>query len=151
MAGVVLLIASLNVANMMLARGSARRKEIAIRLALGGARQTILQQLFTESFLLALAGGAAGLALIAYWSTRALIHSLAAFGAHRVPGLLGRARLSHSGRYHGFLRPENVGCSAWGRPGISRVPMLFPVSRTAKRRRQRPESAAGSSPAEMFW
>ena len=75
MAGVVLLIASLNVANMMLARGSARRKEIAIRLALGGARKTIVQQLFTESFLLALAGGAAGLAL-AYWSTRALMYSL---------------------------------------------------------------------------
>src|SRR5580658_2684782 len=75
MAGVVLLIASLNVANMMLARGAARRKEIAIRLALGGARQTIVQQLFTESMLLALAGGAAGLA-VAYWSTSALMHSL---------------------------------------------------------------------------
>ena len=76
MAGVVLLIASLNVANMMLARGAARRKEISIRLALGGARRTILQQLFTESFLLALAGGAAGV-LIANWSTELLIRSLA--------------------------------------------------------------------------
>jgi predicted permease len=75
MAGVVLLIASLNVANMMLARGSARRKEIAIRLALGGSRKTIVQQLFTESLLLALAGGAAGLAL-ANWSTSALMYSL---------------------------------------------------------------------------
>jgi predicted permease len=75
MAGVVLLIASLNVANMMLARGSARRKEIAIRLALGGARQKIVQQLFTESLLLALAGGAAGL-LVADWSTGLLMHSL---------------------------------------------------------------------------
>ena len=76
MAGVVLLIASLNVANMMLARGSARRKEIAIRLALGGARQKIVQQLFIESLLLALAGGAAGL-LVAYWSTAALVQSMA--------------------------------------------------------------------------
>ena len=76
MACVVLLIASLNVANMMLARGSARRREIAIRLALGGERGAIVQQLFTEGLLLALAGGAAGL-LAAYWSTGALVHSFA--------------------------------------------------------------------------
>ena len=74
-AGVVLLIASLNVANMMLARGTARRKEIAIRLALGGGRKNILQQLFMEGLLLALAGGAAGL-FVAYWSTSLLIRSL---------------------------------------------------------------------------
>jgi predicted permease len=76
MASVVLLIASLNVANMMLAQGAARRKEMAIRLALGGARRMILQQLFTEGLVLALAGGAGGL-LVAYWSSGALVHSLA--------------------------------------------------------------------------
>ena len=76
MAGVVLLIASLNVANMMLARGAARKKEIAIRLALGAGRRTILQQLFAEGFVLALLGGAAGLA-VAYWSTSLLIRSAA--------------------------------------------------------------------------
>ena len=75
MAAIVLLIASLNVANMMLARGSARRKEIAIRLALGGARKTIVQQLFAESMILAIAGGAAGL-VVASWSTEALLQSL---------------------------------------------------------------------------
>ena len=74
-AGVVLLIASLNVANMMLARGTARGKEIAIRLALGGSRAAILRQLLAEGFLLALAGGAAGIA-IAYWSTDALVRSM---------------------------------------------------------------------------
>jgi predicted permease len=75
-AGVVLLIASLNVANMMLARGTTRGKEIAIRLALGGSRTDILRQLLIEGFLLALAGGAAGMA-IAYWSTGALVRSMA--------------------------------------------------------------------------
>ena len=63
MSGVVLLIAALNVANMMLARGSARRKEIAIRLALGGGRRTIVQQLFLEGLTLAVLGGAVGLFL----------------------------------------------------------------------------------------
>jgi predicted permease len=63
MSGVVLLIAALNVANMMLARGTARRKEIAIRLALGGGRRSIVQQLFLEALALAVLGGAAGMFL----------------------------------------------------------------------------------------
>jgi putative ABC transport system permease protein len=63
MSGVVLLIAALNVANMMLARGTARRKEIAIRLALGGGRRSIVQQLFLESLALAILGGAVGMFL----------------------------------------------------------------------------------------
>lgn len=76
LAGVVRLIACLNIANMLLARGSARRKELAIRMALGGARRRVVRQLLTESFLLALAGSAAGL-IIAFWTTRLLFGTLA--------------------------------------------------------------------------
>jgi predicted permease len=74
-AGVVLLIACLNLANMMLARGSARGKEIAIRLALGGTRVRVVRQLLTEGLVLAIAGGALGL-LFSYWSMRLLVATL---------------------------------------------------------------------------
>jgi len=76
LAAVVLLIASLNLANMMMAKGTARRREIAIRLAIGGSRRRIVRQLVTEGLLLAILGGAAGL-VVASWGTTMLIQSLA--------------------------------------------------------------------------
>ncbi len=75
MSGIVLLVAALNLANMQLARGSARAKELAVRLSLGSSRGQLVRQLLTEGLLLSLGGGVVAI-LLSMAATRGLISGL---------------------------------------------------------------------------
>jgi predicted permease len=120
----LLLIACANVANLLMARAHSRQKEVALRLALGAERLRVVRQMFTESMLLAMAGGALGV-LLAFWGSSLLLALLSRSSAPVLLTVTPNVRVLGFTLLVSFLAAIVFGLApAWRSPRIELTPNL---------------------------
>ena len=144
MPAIVLLVACLNLADLLLARGHVRRQEMAIRSSLGGGRGRLTRQLLTEGLLLALAGGAVGL-LLSTWATRRAAGVAASRAPRRLEPPRTRSRLASARRDGGVQSGGDAGLRRLAGLGVDRSRGRDRPQAAASARRDAGRAASGSA------